>query len=211
MNSSLPSYTSMPLSRVQKGAVGQFAFLITALVTGKGQVEVYTPAIDNEGRDAEIRRHLKPAPAIGIQVKVTFSLRSNGYRAKYLLLRFALPENRVQNDPRLWYLLAAFDGPQLRLDDPLFLVPAPVFHKLARRQMWKGRIRFAVSASMAPGSRDQWSRYRVAPKDLGKRLLEIIDEVPLTASSRSTKLPPDSVLLGRAKQPKASSRRDRAA
>jgi hypothetical protein len=63
----------VPLSRVQKGAVGQFEFLVTALVTGKGQVEIYTPAIDNEGRDAEIRRHLKPAPAVGIQIKITFS------------------------------------------------------------------------------------------------------------------------------------------
>jgi hypothetical protein len=201
----------MPLSRVQKGAAGQFAFLVTALVTGKGQIEVYTPAIDNEGRDAEVRRHLKPAAAIGIQVKVTFSLRSNGYRAKYLLLRFALPENRVQNDPRLWYLLAAFDGPQLRLDDPLFLVPARIFHKLARRSMWKGRIRFAVSASMAPGSRDQWSPYRVAPKDLGKRLLEIIDEAPLAASSRALKLPSDSVLIGRARRRVASAKVGKAA
>jgi len=190
----------MPLSRVQKGAVGQFEFLVTALVTGKGQVEVYTPAIDNEGRDAEIRRHLKPAAAVGIQVKITFSLRSNGYRAKYLLLRFALPANRVQNDSRLWYLLAAYDGPHLRWHDPLFLVPAKIFHKLARRQLWKGRIRFSFSASMEPGSRDEWSPYRVAPKDLGNRLLEIIDEAPLTASRDALKLPADSVLLGRARR-----------
>lgn len=201
----------MPLSRVQKGAVGQFEFLVTALVTGKGQVEVYTPAIDNEGRDAEIRRHLKPAPAVGVQVKITFSLRSNGYRAKYLLLRFALPANRVQNDSRLWYLLAAYDGPHLRWHDPLFLVPARIFHKLARRQVWKGRIRFSFSASMDPGSRDEWSPYRVAPKDLGNRLLEVIDEAPLSASSGAVKLPPDSVLLGRARRPVARAKVRRAA
>jgi len=197
----------MPLSRVQKGAVGQFEFLVTALVTGKGQVEIYTPAIDNEGRDAEIRRHLKPAPAVGIQIKITFSLRSNGYRAKYLLLRFALPANRVQNDSRLWYLLGAYDGPHLRWHDPLFLVPAKIFHKLARRQVWKGRIRFSFSASMEPGSRDEWSPYRVAPKDLGKRLLEIIDEAPLTASRDALKLPADSVLLGRARRRSVGARR----
>jgi hypothetical protein len=154
---------------------------------------------------------LKPAPAIGIQVKVSFSLYSNGYRAKYLLLRFALLANRVQNDPRLWYLLAAFDGGQLRLQDPLFLVPARIFHKLARRQMWKGRIRFVVSASMSPGSRDQWSPYRVAPKDLGKRLLKIIDEAPLTATSRAIKLPPDAISIGRARRRTVTARRARAA
>jgi hypothetical protein len=200
----------VPLSKVQKGAVGQFSFLVTALVTGRGQVEVYTPAIDNEGRDAEVRRHLKPAPAIGIQVKVTFSSPTGRY-ANYLLLRFSLRQNRVQNDPRLWYLLAAYDGHELRLKDPLFLVPARIFHKWARRQIWKGWIRFAMSASMAPGSRDQWSPYRVAPKDLGKRLLEIIDEAPLTASGRALKMPSDSVLIGRARRRVARAKVHRAA
>jgi len=198
----------MPLSRVQKGAVGQFEFLVTALVTGKGQVEVYTPAIDNEGRDAEIRRHLKPAPAVGVQIKITFSLRSNGYRAKYLLLRFALPANRVQNDSRLWYLLAAYDGPHLRWHDPLFLVPAKIFHKLARRQLWKGRIRFSFSASMEPGSRDEWSPYRVAPKDLGNRLLEIIDDGSLKAEVGSSPLPAGAIVLGRARRRAARPKRN---
>lgn len=201
----------MPLSPVQKGAIGQFAFLVAALATGKGQVEAYTPAIDNEGRDAEIRRHLKPAPAIGIQVKVTLSTPTKRGWSDYLLLRFALAKNRVQNDARLWYLCAYFDAHELRFHDPLFLVPSRVFHKLARRQMWKGRIRFVMSASMAPGSRDEWSPYRVAPKDLGKRLLEIIDEAGLTAGSRAVKLPSDSVLIGRVSRPMASSRRERAA
>src|SRR5207302_6692030 len=35
MNSRSPSYRSMPLSAIQKGAIGQFAFLAIALVTGQ--------------------------------------------------------------------------------------------------------------------------------------------------------------------------------
>jgi hypothetical protein len=46
----------VPLTFTQKGAIGQFAFLATALATGKGQVEAYAPVADNEERDAEIRR-----------------------------------------------------------------------------------------------------------------------------------------------------------
>lgn len=205
MNSRRPSYTSMPLSPVQKGAIGQFAFLAAALATGKGQVEAYTPAVDNEGRDAEIRRHLKSAPGISIQVKVTFSTVAEGGSAQYLSQRFALPVNRVQNDPRLWYFFAYYDASELRLHDPAFLVPAHVFHKMGRSGHRKGGISFVIVASLAPGSRDQWSPYRVAPIDLGKRLLKIIDEAPLTTSSRALKLPPDSVWLGRARRPLASS------
>jgi hypothetical protein len=203
----------MPLSPVQKGAIGQFVFLATALATGKGQVEAYTPAIDNEGRDAEIRRHLKAAAAIGIQVKVAFSSYINGpqTRARHLILRFSIPAKRLQNDARLWYFFAFYDPRELRFHDPVFLVPARVFHKLGRRQIWKGRVRFVLSASLGQGSRDQWTRYRLAPIDLGKHLLQIIDEAPLTTTAGASKLPPDSVLVGRVKRPMRSAKLKRAA
>jgi hypothetical protein len=201
----------VPLSTVQKGAIGQFAFLAAALASGKGEVEVYTPAVDNEGRDAEIRRHLKPTPGISIQVKVSLSTqkvrRASG---KYLSLRFSTPENSVQSDPRLWYFFAFYDARELRLHDPSFLIPARVFHRMGRGRTTEGRVQFAILASLAPESRDRWSPYRVRPTELGKRLLQIIDDVPLTASSRPLRLPPDSVLLGRAKRPAARSRRKRA-
>ncbi|MEA2634316.1 MAG: hypothetical protein QOH92_1083 [Chloroflexota bacterium] len=201
----------MPLSLTQKGAIGQFAFLATSLATGKGQVEIYSPAADNEGRDAEVRRHLKPAPAIGIQVKVTFSSLTKGGRAKYLDARFNTAANRVQTDPRLWYFFAYYDVRQLRLYDPAFLVPSNVFHKLGRMGRWRGKIAFQMLASLSPTSRDHWSPYRVAPSDLGRRLLEIIDEAPLNASSRALKLPSDSVVIGRARRRVARAKVGRAA
>src|SRR5919109_1261281 len=105
----------MPLSNVQKGAIGQFAFLAAALVTGKGEVEVYTPAADDEGRDAEVRRHLGRAPAIGIQVKVAFVTFVRGRRTRYLVIRFSLRVARVASDPRLWYFFAFYDQKQLGL------------------------------------------------------------------------------------------------
>jgi hypothetical protein len=211
MNSGWPGYRSVQLSLVQKGAIGQFAFMATALVTGRGQVEVYSPAVDNEGRDAEIRRHLKPALPISIQVKVSFftSLSKNG--GKYLNIRFSLLENRIQNDPRLWYFFAYYDSRELRFYGPAFLIPSHVFHKIARKGEKNGRVWFSFMASLEPGSHDRWSSYRVAPGDLGKHLLEIIDEAPLTARSLSKKMPPDTVSLGRARRPMAISRRDRAA
>ncbi len=212
MNLSRPSYRSMPLSNVQKGAIGQFAFLATALVTGKGKVEVYTPGADNEGRDAEIRRHLKPAPPIGIQIKVGFyETVHRGSAAKYLSLRFSILESRVQNDPRLWYFFAFYDMRELRFHGPVFLIPSHVFHRMGRTGKQGRRIWFAIYASLAAESNDRWFPYRVAPGDLGKRLLEIIDEAPLTASSRAVKLPPDSVWIGRARRSMARSKRDRAA
>jgi hypothetical protein len=190
----------MPLTSVQKGAIGQFAFLATALVTGNGQVEVYIPAADNEGRDAEIRRHLKRAVGVGIQIKVTLitvRLRPD-HKQKYLEIRFGLPARKIQNDPRLWYFLAYYDREQLRFQDPVFLVPAHAFHNMARVGQVKGQIRFAMFASLGPEAHDKWAPYRVALRDLGKRLLEIVDEVGLAASGEVSEVPSDAVWLGRA-------------
>jgi hypothetical protein len=188
----------MPLSNVQKGAVGQFAFLATALVTGKGQVEVYSPVADNEGRDAEVRRHLKPAPAISVQVKVAFSSPTMGGRATYLEIRFQLPENRVQEDPRLWYFFAYYDERELRFHNPTFLIPSHVFNVIGREAISDGKVWFSINANVGPTSHDRWSPFRVSPKDLGDRLLNIIDKTELMATTVLPDLPADAVVLGSA-------------
>lgn len=211
MNSSRSSYSSVPLSRVQKGAIGQFVFLATALVTGKGQVEVYTPAVDNEGRDAEIRKHLKPALPVGVQVKVSFFTSLGKRGAQYLNIRFSLLESRIQNDPRLWYFFAYYDERELRFYGPTFLIPSRVVHKICRKGKQNGRVYFSFMASLAPGSRDRWSQHRVAPEDLGMRLLEVIDQGPLTTSRRALRLPAADVRLRRARRSIGISRRTRAA
>lgn len=190
----------MPLSSAQKGAIGQFAFLATALVTGNGEVEIYTPAADNEGRDAEIRRHLKRSPGIGIQIKVSLITVRMGphHRQDYLEIRFGLPARKIQNDPRLWYFLAYYDREQLRFQDPVFLVPADAFHKMARLGQLEGQIRFSMFASLGPEAHDKWAPYRVSLSGLGKRLLANVDEMGLTATGDAPDVPSDAVWLGRA-------------
>jgi hypothetical protein len=203
----------MPLSAVQKGAIGQFAFLAAALVTGRGQVEIYTPAADNEGRDAEVRRHLQRAASIGIQIKVGFGLYSthaHGGR-KYLELRFDIPEKRLRNDPRLWYFIGVYDPVQLRLLDPVFLIPSAVMHRLARQGRTKRGILFQVIANLVPTSRDEWSPYRLALRDLGKRLLQIIDDASMTAEAGTIPLPEGAIVIGRARRRAARPKRNRIA
>src|SRR2546422_9467282 len=110
----------MPLSSVQKGAIGQYAFLSTAMATANGQLEAYVPAADNEGRDAEIRRHLRSLPGIGIQIKVTFFTAVEGRaHGPYLTIRFAVAKKHVHADARLWYFFGFYDLKDLRLADPV--------------------------------------------------------------------------------------------
>jgi hypothetical protein len=187
----------MPLSPIQKGAIGQFAFLITALVTGKGQLEVYVPSADNEGRDAEIRRHLKPENSIGVQIKVALAAVKSD-RGDVLFISFHLPLHSIQNDPSLWYFFAVFDQAQLRFRDPVFLVRADEFHRLARqRKLWKQKAVFEIEASLEPGAHDRWTPYRAALHDLGRRLLEIVDSSQLAPGTQAKPLPSEAVLVGR--------------
>ncbi len=197
----------MALSNVQKGAIGQFTFLSTALATGGGEVEAYVPVADNERRDAEIRHHLKSTPGITVQVKVAFapSARKRS-RSKYLKIDFNIREDRLESDARFIYFFALYEPPELRFADPCFLIPSEIFHKLGREgRAANGLLWFSMLASLDSNSRDKWSRFRVSPKDLGRRLLEVIDEAPLTASRRAAKLPPDAILLVRARPAKRRS------
>jgi hypothetical protein len=203
----------MPLSNVQKGAIGQFAFLSTALATGGGEVEAYVPVADNERRDAEIRRHLKSTPGVTVQVKVAFRSMPHGRaRTKYLRIVFSVRVGRLIHDARFLYFFAVYDESELRLHDPCFLIPSDIFHKIGRDGRPQNGVQwFSLEANLGPHSRDKWSRFRVSPNELGMRLLEVIDEAPLTAARGSVKLPTDSVWLWRSSRPTASRRRSRAA
>jgi hypothetical protein len=188
----------MPLSNVQKGAIGQFAFLAAAMFTGRGQLEAYTPAADNEGRDVEVRRHLRSLAAIGVQIKVAFSLiGDNSPNQTYLGIRFRIPKYKVQHDSRLVFFFAVYDRKRLGFYDPVFLVPAAAFYKLGRRGVKDGQVWFEIMANLAPDSHDQWSPYRIALKDLGKRLLEMIDSQKLPAQKTARDLPQDAILVSR--------------
>jgi hypothetical protein len=170
------------------------------MATANGELEAYSPAADNEGRDAEVRRHLIATPAIGIQEKLAFSTVTSGRGsvARYIGIRFSIAEERVQNDPRLWYFFAFWGSDELRLHDPCFLVPAHVFHAMGRAGKRNGRIYFLMMASLSPDSHDRWSPFRVPPKELGPRLLEIVDKTGLMASSLLPRLPAEAMLVSRA-------------
>jgi len=189
----------VPLSKSQKGAIGQFAFLSTAIVTGRGEVEVYVPVADNEGRDGQVRRHLKPSPGISVQIKTVLTLSMLGAKSRhYLKLSFQLAANRIQADSRFWYFFGFYDPKELRLHDPSLLIPSDVFHKFGRaRKSSGGKIWFTMEANLERTSRDRWTKYRVAPKDLGKRLLEIVDSSALTADVGAATAPAGAIWLGR--------------
>jgi len=190
------SCTHVGLSNVQKGAIGQYAFLAVAMATGKGQLEAYVPAADNEGRDAEVRRHLSRLGGIGIQIKVAFKTWRKPGR-HYLEITIGVEQTRVQNDPRLWFLIGYYDVGCLGLHDPVCVVPASVLHMLVRRHIRSRQKTVTFHVSLDPDARDEFSLYRVPLKDLGKRLLEIVDAQKLAPAAHFKAFPADTILVGR--------------
>jgi hypothetical protein len=116
-----------------------------------------------------------------------------------------LPKSRVQSDPRLWYFFAVYDGKQLGFRKPAYVIPADVFHKIGRDGNPSHGVQwFAITANLDPKSRDKWSRYRVAPAELGTKLLDIVDHTALRATGVLPRLPADAVWLSRAMPPARS-------
>jgi hypothetical protein len=135
-----------------------------------------------------------------------------GPHGKYLKIVFSVRDTRLEGDARFVYFFAVFDVSELRLHDPCFLIPSDVFHKIGRSgRPSKGLHWFSITASLEANSQDKWSRFRVPRAALGSRLLEIIDDAPLSASRQSPTLPPGSVWLGRSSQRIVGRRTARAA
>src|SRR5207245_9690736 len=63
----------------------------------------------------------------------------------------------------------------MRFHVPVFLVPSSVFHRKANPRKHRDVWYFHFHASLDPKVRDAWYRYRVKTKDVGKRLLSIVE------------------------------------
>ncbi len=100
-------------------------------------------------------------------------------------MHFVVSLKRLIDDPRFWYFCASLDLKPMNFRDPAFLVPSRFVHAHGRK-VAGGRVSFTLNMSLAPGSHDQWSGYRVSPLDLGKRIVEIIEALPLGAAQAAT-------------------------
>lgn len=165
---------SQRISTIQQGLIVEYDFAKFLMMGTGGRIELARPMTDDERRDYEI--HIRGQYGLGLacQAKSTMSLpRISGSQTRYLRIYFDVTADRLVNSPYFWYFLAYLDSKAMGLADPVFLVPSEDFHRLAAPVLRDGVWRFSMSASMAPGSRDQWRRYRVGTLELGQRVMEI--------------------------------------
>ena len=168
----------MALSPQQIGKVGERLFYKLLILGSRGKLEAYMPVADEEHRDFEV--HIKGAyrPVLAIQVKCHTRLwLAPGTTIPLLVISFRFLKGRMRTDKLFWYFFACLDVDAMCFKDPVFIIPSTEVHKHARIADRPGRkVDFDFVANMARRSRDRWSRYQVAPLDVGKRFLQILSE-----------------------------------
>jgi hypothetical protein len=174
----------LPLIVVQRGNIGQAEAAKCLMISGNGAVECDNPQSDDEHRDVEThRRH--HFLAVALQVKTAWRLWTHR-RSQILQVPFTVHAGRLVSDPHFYYLFGFFDRKTMTFRDPLFLVPSIVVHQHAMPRLVGGRWRFTFQASLKPGARDYFSRYRVSRDEVGKVLLGILDQLEGQPTARTS-------------------------
>jgi len=180
----------MPITNVQQGVIGQSEFAKLVMMGTGGAVEVAATLTDDDRRDAEIHVRGHYGFALANQIKTTMELHRSEGGSRYLICKFPIRPERIVNDPYFWYVVAHLDPKLMRFADPVFFVPSTEMHTHAR-DGWIGNKRhFKFVANMDPNSRDRWVARRVNTLDLGKKVLETIEELEKQAKHTKNLLLP---------------------
>ena len=160
------------ISDVQAGRIGEYLLSVYAMLTTDGVLVPFQVVADDDHRDLVIAAKGKGAFA-SLQAKACFRLGESGFvqsNATY----FA---DSVPDQPSWIYVVV------LVLDlAPVvwWLVPAPDFNRLASHAPAREGREVEIHFRAHPDKVDAFTPYRTATKDVGPRLLQIIENLPAT-------------------------------
>jgi hypothetical protein len=158
----------MRLDTSQLGRAGELALTLYALITSEGQVELYSPVVDDDHVDlvGAIRGGL---PVIGLQVKTEDHLDKDGL----VEARATYPQGTVREDAAFLYAILLLQSVQIRT---AWLIPSPDFNRLAYRTTAAGHE--ALEFRAYPDREDKFSAFLVDPLQLGPVLVSQIEAMP---------------------------------
>jgi hypothetical protein len=160
----------MTLDTSQLGRAGELSVTLYALITSEGQVELYSPVVDDDHVDlvGAIRGGL---PVIGLQVKTEDHLDKDGL----VEARASYPQGTVREDPAFLYAILLLKSVQIQV---AWLVPSPDFNRLAYRTTAAGHEVLELRAY--PDRQDRFSDFQVGPLQLGPALMATMSAMPST-------------------------------
>ena len=154
----------------QIGRAGELAIELYALVTAGGEVDIYTPVVDDDHVDLVAGIRGGP-PTLGIQVKTTPSLDHSGL----VEARASYPVGRIREDLNFLYAVVLLDAVRIQA---MWLIRSPDFNRLAYRIVDSGRE--ILEFRGRPSGDDTFSSFRVDPMQIGPTLITCIGESPHT-------------------------------
>ena len=166
----------MPLSKVQKGFIGESEVTKFLMMSSDGDLEVDLPATDDDRRDREVHKKGQFGVSVALQVKITMVLKTHKRQKNLLHIRFHVERERLVNHPLFWYVVAYVDPDTMTCPDPLYLIDSKTFHKLAWKNAVGNKVYLDFEANMSPESTDLWTPSKVSRHDFGKRVLQIIHD-----------------------------------
>jgi len=158
------------LSDTQSGRIGEYLLSVYAMLTTDGVLVPFHVEADDDHRDIVVSPKGKSA-FVSLQAKACFQLGASGFvqsNATYF-------ETSIPKDPAWIYVVV------LVLDlAPVcwWLVPAPDFNRLTSHAPARGGRKVELHFRAHPDKTDAFTPFRIETKDVGPRLMEIIDALP---------------------------------
>lgn len=166
----LDSFRDKAAAASRMGKAAEYLVAAVCMLTTRGELNVSTSLVDDEGVDLVFNRRGGSA-TLAVQVKARMSdgkLVAEGTVAGFVRSQTFSPR------PDLDVLFVAIDVVQGRIMTA-WLIPSGLFAKKAGNPTSRGRLRF--SASLKPNAQDKWASYRLSPGELAARILGRLAEL----------------------------------
>jgi hypothetical protein len=158
------------LSDTQAGRIGEYLLAVYAMLTSDGALVPFQVDADDDHRDLVVAVKGKSAFA-SLQAKACFELGASGFVQSNATYK----EETIPRDPSWIYVVV------LVLDlAPVvwWLVPAPDFNRLTSHAPARNGREVELHFRAYPDRDDAFAPFRTQTKDVGPRLLEIINALP---------------------------------
>ena len=156
------------MDKSQIGRAGELAIELYALVTSGGEVDIYTPVVDDDHVDLVAGIRGGP-PTLGIQVKTTPGLDRSGL----VEARASFPVGHVREDANFLYTVVLLDAVRI---EAVWLIRSPDFNRLAYRIVKSGRE--VLEFRGKPTGRDAFQAFRIDPLQIGPAIVTSVRESP---------------------------------
>ncbi|WP_410646553.1 hypothetical protein [Amycolatopsis sp. cmx-4-54] len=163
-------YRDKSPSAGRMGKAVEYLVASACILASRGELNAATSLVDDEGVDLVFNRRGSSA-TLAVQVKSRMSDSKRVLAGAFVAF---VRSQTFRPRPDLDLLFVAVDVTEARLMTA-WLVLSEDFAAQAGAPNSRGRLRF--NASLKPGSRDRWHRYRLKPAELAPRVLERLAEL----------------------------------